>query len=245
MKPNKTQKSWTVIILGNNRQVGSFEITKILLTRTILFLAGCVLLISVSSVLYVHSQSRVRQELQNKLAAMEIAQDRTAKKSSQVSQQMKDLEEALAAFTKESPFVDGDSLINTSDQFNKMSVENFDIILDKENDTVQFKFLLKNSTSYNVPVSGHVFVILRPDYLDSSSWQCYPKTLILNGMPPDFTKGESFTISRFKTIRGTFTNMTPYGSPYFVSIWVFSGEGKLLMLKDFFIRKDRGSTNES
>jgi hypothetical protein len=69
--------------------------------------------------------------------------------------------------------------------------------------------------------------------------------VLADGKPQNINSGESFTVARFKTIRGMFTTPPKPEEQYFISIWVFSNSGELMMIKDFYIRDDEGKMNES
>jgi cell division protein FtsL len=238
MNDDKKSKRWTILVIGDHKQLGTYEIRKSTFTAAVTAVIGIILVAAGFIWFLSTSDLRLQNDLQERLAASVESVDAVKQENADLSKRIKEMEEALAATFKEATGDKGESPVTSPDHFNKMAVENFEINLDKPSNSLHFKFLLRNTASYNNPISGHIFVILKPEYLDVSTWSCYPKTDLAEGKPHNSASGESFTIARFKTIRGSFTTVPQRMQQFFISVWVFSDDGKLIMTKDFFIRKE-------
>lgn len=245
MNTDKKHQSWTIMVIGDQKQLGSYEVKRKTVTIAVIGIIGMILIIAGYIWFQNSSHLRLQKNLQEKLTASEQSIETVKQENEVMSQKLKEFEDALASASKKPAVEESEAPITSTDHFNKMSVENFEINLDKPSNSLRFKFLLRNLISYNNPVSGHVFVILKPQYLDASTWHCYPNTMLTNGKPQNVNSGESFTVARFKTIRGVFTAPPQQTGQYFVSIWVFSDNDELMMIKDFYIRNDQGKNNES
>jgi hypothetical protein len=237
MKDDKKTHKWTLVVLGDHGQFGTYEIRK----STVAAAAVAIVIVMLVTMGYLWlqrtSDRRLENDLREKLAASEQLIAAATGKNAELSRKIAEMEDALAAAFKEEKHTEDGAPVTSPDQFNKMAVEHFEIAMDEPSGPLRFKFLLRNTKSYNNPVSGHVFVILRPEYLNVSTWSSYPNTELAEGRPHDTAGGESFTIARFKTIRGSFKTIPQRMEQFFISVWVFSDDGILIMTKDFFIRK--------
>lgn len=236
MKTEKNKKSWTIIIIGDKSQLGSFEITKIFLVSLIVIVASIAVLTPALYWFHNKSQITAQKDLADKINETQNLLTRALQTNEELSKKNDDLEEALSSTFQHTTTTKSESPVGPLDYFNYMTVENLQMSVDGTIDMLPFTFLLRNKKTDNVPISGFVFVILKPDYLDSTSWKGHPQRILKEGILQDFTKGERFTIARFKTIRGKFTNISKWDGPAFVSIWVFSGDGKLMLIKEFYVK---------
>jgi hypothetical protein len=236
MKTGKNKKSWTIIIIGDKSQLGSFEITKIFLVSLIVIVAAVA--VFTPAVYWFHNKSQiaVQKDLADKITETQNLLTLALQKNEELSKNNDDLEEALSSTYQHTTTTKSESTVGPLDHFNHMTVENLQMNFDNTINRLHFTFLLRNKKTDNVPISGYVFVILKPDYLNSTSWKGHPQRILKEGILQDFTNGERFTIARFKTIRGKFTNISKRDGPAFVSIWVFSGDGKLLLIKEFYVK---------
>ncbi len=233
------------MVIGDQKRLGSYEVKRSTVTAAVIGIIGMILIIAAYILFQNSIHLRIQKDLREKLAASEQSIETAKQKNEDTTKKLKEFEDVLATTFKESAVEEGESPVTSTDHFNKMSMENFEINLDKPSNSLRFKFLLRNNISYNNPVSGHVFVILKPHYLDASTWHSYPTTVLANGIPQNIKSGESFTVARFKTIRGVFTTLPQQTEHYFISIWVFSDNGELIMIKDFYIRNDQRKNSES
>lgn len=242
MKTEKNKKSWTIIIIGDKSQLGSFEITKKFLVSLVVIVAALAVLTPALYWFHNRSHITVQKDLADKITETQNLLTRALQTNAELSKKNEDLEEALSSTFQHTTTTKSESPVGPLDYFNHLTVESLQMSIDSTTDMLHFTFLLRNKKTDNVPISGYVFFILKPDYLDSTSWKGHPQRILKEGILQDFTKGERFTIARFKTIRGKVRNISKQGGPAFLSIWVFSVDGKLILIKDFYI-KTFGSEN--
>ena len=174
MKNGNTPKSWTVIVISNKNQIGSFEVTKAFIITLLVILLGFIIIITTAYWLHNRSQTFIQKELAEKLTEVENSLNIANQKNA-------DLEDTLTSVFQKAPSPKDESPITTTDKLNKIAIENFQTHLDDKKNTLHFKFLLRNKKTDNVHISGYIFVILKPDYLDSSSWYSYPKATLNDG----------------------------------------------------------------
>lgn len=92
--------------------------------------------------------------------------------------------------------------------------------------TIKFNFDLINNSQDGKKVSGFISIVQYQDNL----LQVYPKyDLSQKSLRLEFSKGESFTASRFRPVVGTFDKLTKISSKY--KIYIFSRTGDLLFYK--------------
>ena len=113
-----------------------------------------------------------------------------------------------------------------------VTIENLRTSFDRINNTCNFNFILKNKKQDNITISGHIFVILKPDNSDSESWRVYPRGTFKNGRPRNFRRGERFSIARFKTIKGKIRKIPAQSGYDSISILIFSNDGILILEED-------------
>jgi len=236
MKTEKNKKSWAIIIIGDKKQLGSFEITKRFLMSLVVIVAALAVLTSILYWFHNRSQITAQKDLADKITKTQDSLTRTLQTNAELSQKNKELEEALSSAFQQNTITKPESPLGPLDEFNQMTVEDLQVRIDSTTDILHLTFLLRNKRQDDVPISGYVFIIFKPDYLDSAAWKGHPQRILQEGILQDFTKGERFSIARFKTIRGIFRNISQHNGPAFVSIWVFSGDGKLILIKDFYIK---------
>ena len=235
MKTEKNKKSWTIIIIGDKRQIGSFEITKKLLISIVATVAALAVLTPTFFWFHNRSHITVQKELSDKITETQKLLTQALNTNAELSKKNKEIEEALSSAFQHTTITKSPSPIGPLDNFNHMTIENLRVDVDSTTDMMHFTFLLRNKKTDNISISGYVFVILKPDYLDSKTWKGHPQRILEEGLLQDFTKGERFSIARFKTIQGKFRNISEQSGPAFVSIWVFSSEGNLILIKDFYV----------
>ena len=237
MALRKEKKDWTLILIADNGPAGSFQIRRRSFRILVLLLLGVLAVGGVS--LYFNEVEHVmlREHLSGKLEKTEKAFTQATSLNRDLTQKIGEIEDSLVASLDDSggsgAFLEP-SGVDISDS--NLSIDNFEVRRDPADTAIRFKFLLRNLDESVVSSSGFIFVVYRPHYLDTSTWMSFPPVSLESGMPDDFTRGDFFNIARFKTVRGHFTDVSLV-RPYFVSVWVFSGDGDLLLFRDFFIQE--------
>jgi len=236
MKTEKNKKSWTIIIIGDKSQLGSFEITKNILVLLVVIVAVFAVLTPALYWFHHRSQVTVQEDLATIITKTQSLLTSARQTNAELSKKNDEIEEALSSILQPTTTTKSKSSVGSLNYFNHMTVENLHMSINSTTDMLHITFLLRNKKKDNAPISGYIFVMLKPDYLDSTSWKGHPQRILKEGILQDFTKGERFTIARFKTIRGKFRNISKQGGPAFLTIWVFSVDGKLILIKDFYIQ---------
>lgn len=251
-KKKSDSKSWTILVIGDKERIRSFEITKTFIVTLIAIALG--LMTGVPATLWFlnkvqfPTQTKLVEKLKNTQNELKIIKEENrgfevkiqtlndeliltkqkledtilAKKSPEVSPSIDAKTDTLRA--EEKP-----STPETVDKPYVVSIEDFVTTIDETDSTFNFDFTLRNKAESNVTISGHVFVILKPDISDIESWRIYPKTSLKNGRPQNFKIGERFSISRFRGIKGKIRKIPVQESYDSVSILVFSDDGDLIL----------------
>ena len=120
------------------------------------------------------------------------------------------------------------SFIRTS----KMKVDNFHIIIRPKLNAVSMSFVLRNHKKAKKALSGTSFLILQNDK-DDENWLVDPNVPLKKGKPTRYTKGRSFYVARFKTIRHTLYNIENPELFQISHILIYSSNGRLLMDKAY------------
>ncbi|MDO9566403.1 MAG: hypothetical protein Q7J15_06660 [Candidatus Desulfaltia sp.] len=115
------------------------------------------------------------------------------------------------------------------EKIRRIAMEDFSFLFERDTATlnVQFKITTKN----NQPVSGHVFVILKQNEDDQSSWLTFPYVSLVSGKPAEFKKGQYFSISRFRVIEFKTRNESDPKRFKTATVFVFTKTGELLFEK--------------
>jgi hypothetical protein len=101
--------------------------------------------------------------------------------------------------------------------------------------SVKAQFKLKNTSPNSQRVSGHIFVVLKGDQIDSQHWVSIPRATLQEGKPTGRDQGHSFGINNYKTIR--LRTVAPQSLEKFqtATVYVFGRNGELLLEQDFAI----------
>lgn len=251
MKNKKKQKRWTVIFIGDNRQLGTFDITE---TIVIIFLLVIFSLASVAFAAYLLDNQKHNLAREALSQDLELTQDLLSsmnKKNLELVTNIKTLEDKLTATARKDievvkktpppppPPKKEELVVDTVEEPPPPEVTTADIsdfqARRRGNNVLSYSFKVTNAGPDNAPVSGYTFAILKPDPGEPSSWISNPKTTLVNGMPKYFKKGEYFSINRYKTTRGRFEKLPELNSLTIITILVFSNDGKLILKRDYKI----------
>lgn len=253
MKNKDKPKRWTFVVIGNNRQLRSFDITE---AFVIIFLLAVLSLASVAIATYLlhdKKQDLALEDISNKLENTQFLLSAANQENSELAANIKTLEDRLTTAVKQTsntikktpssppPSKKEESIINIVEEEVPPLPEaaNVDVsdftIRHRDKNFISYSFIIKNAATDNAPVSGYTFAILRSDSAEQSLWISNPKTTLVNGIPQYFKKGEYFSINRYKTTRGRFENLSEPNSLDTISILVFSNNGKLILKRDYKI----------
>jgi cell division protein FtsL len=114
-----------------------------------------------------------------------------------------------------------------------VEVEEFGITLQPSSQSLQVQFKVKNTTPNSQRVSGHVIVILEDAAVAPKQWIAIPPMELVDGKPTGKQRGHRFAINHFRTMR--LTANIPDSPDRFqtAAVYVFAGNGELLLEKDF------------
>jgi len=248
------QKRWTVIFLGDNKQLGTFDITEAILLISLIVIFTLTSVAFAAYLLNNQKHNLAREALSQELELTQDLLSSMNQNNLELAANIKTLEDKLnttvkkaSRVVKEAPLPPPpppkkeEPVINIVEDEEPplprvvtVDVSNFNIRR-RDKNSISYSFRIKNADTTNAPVSGYTFAILKPDPDEPSSWVSNPKTTFINGMPQYFKTGEYFAINRYKTTRGRFEKLEELNSVNIVTILVFSNIGKLILKKDYKI----------
>jgi hypothetical protein len=204
------KKKYTIIVIGDKRRIGSFEIKAASLIMTLSVMIGLVL------ILFMIGTYTIKE-----MAAKIDSPNRQMTSATQQPENVSRVTDRPG---------DKDSLLPDTSS-HKLTIENFQAYYDSGKKLIRYKFLLKNQ-SEDTAVSGHIFVILKSDVPGSGPWLVFPKTALNDGTPNNFKDGDPFSISKYKIIQNRIPTNAIYDS---IMIYVFSNNGSLILKNSFNI----------
>jgi hypothetical protein len=208
------KKKYTIIVIGDKRRIGSFEISAATLITAISFMLGLVLILFTLLAIGTFSKNEANVKLDSA--------DRQATSATQRSEDVSDRQKRQGDDVPRPP----------ADLAHKLSIENFKAYYNPARNLVRYKFLLKNQ-SEDSTVSGRIFVVLKSGDANSTSWLVFPKTALNDGTPKNYKDGDPFSISKYKIIQNHISTNAVYDS---IVIYVFSTDGSLTLKNSFNIR---------
>jgi hypothetical protein len=148
-----------------------------------------------------------------------------------------DIKPVEAGVTKKKPVVKTPAMAIAVPQSStsnlSVDVENFNIIPTADPTELKIQFKVKNTSPNSQRVAGHSIVVLSGDSLKPPKWLSVPRMKLVDGKPTGQRRGHAFAINYFRTMRFT-TNVPPSPDQYtLATVYVFSGNGELLLEKDF------------
>ncbi|GBC61515.1 hypothetical protein DENIS_2477 [Desulfonema ishimotonii] len=100
---------------------------------------------------------------------------------------------------------------------------------------LRLRFNIRNRMPENGKVAGHVVLVLKPDGKKRRKWVALPDNIRLeNGVPSGEEEGQTFSISKFRTLKFKLKNQRNPEYYKMASVYVFGkDDAGLLMQKDF------------
>jgi len=249
----KKSERWTFIVIGNNRQLGSFDITE---TLVVTLLVVVLLLASATFTAYLIHDRRmagatveISRQLAETQTALSAAEDTNARFAARITTLEARLTTTASKKTQpeaeivssppspppspaiEKPVVDTVIEEQPAPEITTVDISHF-TIRRRNSDSISYSFRVNNTDTGDDPVSGYTFAILKSNPIDKSSWIINPRSPLIKGLPQYFKTGEYFLIHRYKTTRGRFENIPGDMNPAIITILVFSSEGKLILKRD-------------
>ncbi len=82
----------------------------------------------------------------------------------------------------------------------RVSVGDFACSFSERHESLDIRFYIRNADPDAGPVSGQVFVMLKPEEESSPKWLLLPDGKTVSGKLPNDAEGKSFSISRFRSV---------------------------------------------
>jgi hypothetical protein len=118
-----------------------------------------------------------------------------------------------------------------------VAVEKFKIWQEEYGNLLKFQFRLRNIDPQNKKVKGYTFVVLKPEKGSKESGIAYPQTPLKDGKPEVFKNGDYFSISRFKTVLGSFPFIKEIGHFKTATVYAYSLKGNILVEEVYEVDK--------
>ncbi|MCP4112447.1 MAG: hypothetical protein GY749_44130 [Desulfobacteraceae bacterium] len=120
-----------------------------------------------------------------------------------------------------------------AEKFVPVAVENFDISYYRHRKSFMVKYNIKNIDANSNLISGYNMVVLKTNRADYGNWLALPAASLVSGRPSGEQLGESFVISRFKTVQLEAKTQTEPEKFVSAAVFVFNRTGDLITEKNF------------
>lgn len=115
----------------------------------------------------------------------------------------------------------------------RVSAEDFSCSFSQQRESLNIRFHIRNTDPDAGPVSGQVFVILKTEKGSSGKWLLLPEGKTFSGKLPDDALGESFSISRFRSVEMKAKEQKK-PDEYKTAVLIILDENRNLMLEEDF-----------
>ena len=114
----------------------------------------------------------------------------------------------------------------------KADIRNLSVRYDPEHEVLKAEFRIYNTSTPKKPLAGRIVVVFKQMDAPSLNWFTVPRVQVSDGKP-DAERGQAFKINNYRTM--TFRAYQQKAPVNFdtLSVFVFSGEGKLISERDF------------
>ena len=117
-----------------------------------------------------------------------------------------------------------------------VSVEDLAVSHEPERSVFRVTFVLRKGDNRPESVSGHAFVVLKPEgESDSDRWVPMPWATFKSGEPNPPRRGQFFSIARFKPMKFETSGVSDPSRFGRLSVFVYDNRGELLLQQDFNI----------
>lgn len=116
-----------------------------------------------------------------------------------------------------------------------VGVEDLTVFFDALRKRLRIKFVIRKTDTSLESVSGRTFVVLKPEDADQSRWLPMPPVSLDNGIPLLASRGQFFSIARFKPITLEKADVDHPEQYQQADIFVFSPDRKLIFQQEFQI----------
>jgi hypothetical protein len=117
----------------------------------------------------------------------------------------------------------------------RVDIEDFQLTRLSADNSVQAQFKLKNTSPNSQYVAGHTVVVLKGEQIEPQHWFSLPRVPLEEGKPTGRTRGHTFGINYFKTMRLSTVVPKSLGKVQAATVYVFTRSGELLLEQDFAV----------
>jgi hypothetical protein len=118
----------------------------------------------------------------------------------------------------------------------RVSVEKLEIWQQPGESDFRFRYVVRNASTEGGKISGYTFLILTPHEGSAAvPPRAFPATSLVGGKPSDFRQGIYFSIARYKSVHGRFTDISTMRRYKTAAIYAYSDTGDLLIERVFDI----------
>ena len=119
----------------------------------------------------------------------------------------------------------------------RILVKHLEIWQEPGDNAFKFQFALNKVDDESGRIAGHTFVVLKPEEGSREPVRAFPWSPMKDGKPAIFKRGQYFSISRFKFVRGKLTDVSTMNRFKTATVYVYSDTGDLLAEKVFEVGK--------
>jgi hypothetical protein len=120
----------------------------------------------------------------------------------------------------------------------RVAVDKLEIWQEPGGNDFNFRYVVKKASTDSGKVSGYTFLVLTAHEGSAAvPPKAFPGTSLVGGKPSDFRQGLYFSIARYKSVDGRFTDISTIRRYKTATIYAYSDTGDLLIERVFEITK--------
>jgi hypothetical protein len=123
---------------------------------------------------------------------------------------------------------------NVDARSNVIAIENFTSRKSSSN-RLYVRFNIRNIDPESNRVSGHIILVLKQNGSDRNKYLPLPRVDLMSGRPTGLQRGQTFSISRFKTVNFKTKRLGEPEKYKTATVFIFTFNGDLLLERDFNI----------
>ncbi len=156
----------------------------------------------------------------------------TAAKSSEISEPAEGLKKSLALNKPNAKKTPPNQPIEIARPVS-VKIENLSVTHMTDTHDYRAQFKIRNTGSHASPASGHSFVVLKNEDLEQDQWLTMPPVTLIEGKPGGNTKGQFFSIYRFKTVKFKTRSTNDHALYDRAAVYIYSTAGDIIYEKEF------------
>ncbi|MBW1650369.1 MAG: hypothetical protein JRJ44_06790 [Deltaproteobacteria bacterium] len=222
-KQKKKEKHWSILFIGNYGKTFVIKRFKTLVILSLFLFISSILLSGLFIFLY-KAESNKYNIIKTNI--------KTSEKNFDLLKEEKEilLTRLVLAEEKNNPKEQNLLPINRF-----VIVNNLKISTDKTSKNLNIKFKIKNISQNLDLVSGYMFIIMKREKEDNTTWTTIPGCKLVDNKPASYKEGKKFIINCRKEAEFTTNIKEPPKNFKEISIFAYNIEGKLIFAKNFSI----------